>query len=67
MRVEPLVQPLDVLRPAVRVAPMYRYSRPGRGRYREHWQLSLEAIGSADPAIDAEAIQFYSELLRRLG
>src|SRR6185503_13914292 len=34
---------------------------------REHWQLSLEAIGSADPAIDAEVIQFYSELLRRLG
>jgi histidyl-tRNA synthetase len=46
---------------------MYRYGRPGRGRYREHWQLSLEAIGSADPAIDAEVIQFYSELLRELG
>jgi histidyl-tRNA synthetase len=49
------------------VAPMYRYSRPGRGRYREHWQLSLEAIGSEDPAVDAEVIQFYVELLRRLG
>jgi histidyl-tRNA synthetase len=49
------------------VAPMYRYSRPGRGRYREHWQLSLEAIGSEDPAVDAEVIQFYAELLRRLG
>ena len=52
---------------AYTVAPMYRYARPGRGRYREHWQLSLEAIGSADPAIDAEVIQFYAELLRRLG
>jgi len=52
---------------AYTVAPMYRYSRPGRGRYREHWQLSLEAIGSADPAVDAEVIQFYVELLRRLG
>ena len=52
---------------AYTIAPMYRYGRPGRGRYREHWQLSLEAIGSADPAIDAEVIQFYSELLRRLG
>jgi histidyl-tRNA synthetase len=52
---------------AYAIAPMYRYSRPGRGRYREHWQLSLEAIGSADPAIDAEVIQFYVELLRRLG
>ena len=49
------------------IAPMYRYGRPGRGRYREHWQLSLEAIGSADPAIDAEVIQFYSGLLRDLG
>ena len=52
---------------AYTIAPMYRYGRPGRGRYREHWQLSLEAIGSADPAIDAEVLQFYVELLRRLG
>jgi histidyl-tRNA synthetase len=49
------------------IAPMYRYGTPGRGRYREHWQLSLEAIGSSGPEIDAEVIQFYAELLRRLG
>jgi histidyl-tRNA synthetase len=42
---------------AYTVAPMYRYSRPQRGRYREHWQLSVEAIGSADPAVDAEIVQ----------
>jgi histidyl-tRNA synthetase len=48
------------------IAPMYRYGRPGRGRYREHWQLSLEAIGSPGPAIDAEVIHFYVELLGRL-
>jgi histidyl-tRNA synthetase len=52
---------------AYTIAPMYRYGAPGRGRYREHWQLSLEALGSADPAIDAEILQFYVELLRRLG
>ena len=52
---------------AYTIAPMYRYGRPGRGRYREHWQLSLEALGSPDPAIDAEVLQFYTELLRRLG
>jgi histidyl-tRNA synthetase len=52
---------------AYTIAPMYRYGAPGRGRYREHWQLSVEAIGSADPAIDAEVIQLYHELLRRLG
>jgi histidyl-tRNA synthetase len=49
------------------IAPMYRYSAPQKGRYREHWQLSVEAIGSADPALDAEVIQLYDELLRRLG
>ena len=49
------------------IAPMYRYGAPGRGRYREHWQLSLEAIGTDDPAIDAEIIGFYDTLLRRLG
>jgi histidyl-tRNA synthetase len=49
------------------VVPMYRYARPQRGRYREHWHLSVEAIGSADPAIDAELIQLYDTLLQRLG
>ena len=52
---------------AYTIAPMYRYGAPGRGRYREHYQLSVEAIGSADPAIDAEIIELYHELLRRLG
>ena len=49
------------------IGTMYRYAAPQRGRYREHWQLSVEAIGSADPAIDAEVIQLYDELLARLG
>jgi histidyl-tRNA synthetase len=49
------------------IASMYRYGAPGRGRYREHWQLSLEAIGTDDPAIDAEIIGLYDTLLRRLG
>ncbi len=52
---------------AYTIAPMYRYGAPGRGRYREHYQWSVEAIGSADPALDAEVIQLYRELLRRLG
>jgi histidyl-tRNA synthetase len=48
------------------IGPMWRYDRPQKGRYREHWQLSVEAIGTDDPAIDAEIIQLYAELLRRL-
>ncbi len=46
---------------------IYRYGRPQKGRYREHWQLDVEAIGSDDPAVDAEVIQLYDTLLRRLG
>ena len=49
------------------VAPMYRYTAPQRGRFREHWQWSVEALGSADPALDAELVQLYVEFLRRLG
>ncbi len=49
------------------IGPMWRYDRPQRGRYREHWQLSVEAIGTDDPAVDAEVIQLYEELLRRVG
>ena len=49
------------------IAPMYRYGAPGRGRYREHWQASVEALGTDDPAIDAELIQLYDALLARLG
>jgi histidyl-tRNA synthetase len=49
------------------IGPMWRYDRPQRGRYREHWQLSVEAIGTDDPAVDAEVIQLYDELLRRVG
>jgi histidyl-tRNA synthetase len=46
---------------------MYRYTAPQRGNFREFWQLSVEAIGSDDPALDAEVIQVYDELLARLG
>ncbi|MBD0329077.1 MAG: histidine--tRNA ligase [Thermoleophilia bacterium] len=49
------------------IAPMWRYDRPQRGRYREHWQLSVEAIGTADPAVDAEVIRLYADILARLG
>ncbi|MGH2932510.1 MAG: histidine--tRNA ligase [Gaiellaceae bacterium] len=49
------------------VGPMWRYSAPQRGRYREHWQVSVEAIGSDDPAVDAEIVQLYDTWLRTLG
>jgi histidyl-tRNA synthetase len=49
------------------IETIYRYGRPGKGRFREHWQLDVEAIGSEDPAVDAEVIQLYDTLLGRLG
>ncbi|MET0560577.1 MAG: histidine--tRNA ligase [Gaiellaceae bacterium] len=49
------------------IASMYRYGAPGKGRHREHWQASVEAVGSDDPAVDAELIQLYDALLERLG
>jgi histidyl-tRNA synthetase len=36
--------------------PMFRYAAVQRGRYREHYQFGAEAIGSDDPALDAELI-----------
>jgi len=42
------------------------YERPQAGRFREHHQFNYEAIGDADPALDAEVIdmswQFYKSL-----
>jgi histidyl-tRNA synthetase len=36
--------------------PMFRYAAVQKGRYREHYQFGVEAIGSDDPAVDAELI-----------
>ena len=48
------------------IGPVYRYSAPQRGKFREFWQFNVEAMGSNDPALDAEVIQLFDELLRRL-
>ena len=49
------------------VAPMYRYAAPQAGRYREHYQFGVEAIGSDDPAVDAEVIALQAAWYRALG
>lgn len=36
--------------------PHFRYEQPQSGRYRQHTQVGVEAIGSMDPALDAEVI-----------
>lgn len=47
--------------------PMFRYERPQAGRQRQFWQLGVEAIGSADPALDAEVIQAAKAYLDAVG
>jgi histidyl-tRNA synthetase len=48
-------------------APNFRYDRPQAGRYREHHQFGIEAIGDEDPAIDAEVIEMLWRLYEELG
>jgi histidyl-tRNA synthetase len=49
------------------LAPLFRYERPQKGRYRQHWQLGIETIGLDDPDVDVEVIAFGHGLLRELG
>ena len=45
----------------------FRYERAQKGRYRQFWQIGAEAIGSDDPAVDAESIALLAEILEELG
>jgi histidyl-tRNA synthetase len=49
------------------LSSFFRYERPQAGRYRQFWQIGAEAIGSADPAVDAELILLLGELLEAIG
>jgi histidyl-tRNA synthetase len=49
------------------VAPLFRYERPQKGRYRQHWQLGAEVLGVDDPDVDVEVISFVAGFLSDLG
>lgn len=49
------------------MGPMFRYDRPQKGRYRQFYQLDVEAIGSGSAALDAEVIEIAREWLRQVG
>jgi histidyl-tRNA synthetase len=49
------------------MGPMFRYDRPQKGRYRQFFQLDVEAIGSGAAALDAEVIELARDWLRELG
>lgn len=49
------------------IASMFRYDRPQAGRYREHHQFGVEAIGDGSPRQDVELIDLAYRLYTRLG
>ena len=49
------------------VTPAFRYERPQAGRYRQHHQLGVEALGTDDPAIDVEVIALAHRFYRAIG
>jgi histidyl-tRNA synthetase len=49
------------------VGPNFRYERPQAGRYRQHHQVGMEAIGSADPDLDVELVTLLWDFYASLG
>jgi histidyl-tRNA synthetase len=49
------------------LSSFFRRERPQKGRFRQFWQIGTEAIGSDDPAVDAESILLLAELLEAVG
>jgi len=49
------------------LSSFFRHERAQAGRYREFWQVGAEALGSDDPAVDAESIALLWTLLSEMG
>jgi histidyl-tRNA synthetase len=49
------------------IAPTFRHENPQQGRYRQHFQLGVEAIGPADADLDVEVIALAHDFFASLG
>ena len=49
------------------LGPMFRHETPQAGRYRQFWQVDVEAVGCTGPDVDAELIALSARLWQRLG
>lgn len=49
------------------LSPIFRYERPQSGRYRQHHQFGVEALGDGDASVDAEVIELGWRLLESFG
>ncbi len=58
--IEHKLHALDPVAKLYYLGPMFRYERPQKGRYRQFHQIGAEAIGVADPRIDAQVLAMLS-------
>jgi len=49
------------------IGPVFRYERPQAGRFRQHNQFNVEALGEQDPALDLEIMSIAWQLYAELG
>ncbi len=49
------------------LCPVFRYERPQAGRFRQHHQFGVEAIGDGDPSVDAEVIGLAWAFMHEIG
>jgi histidyl-tRNA synthetase len=49
------------------MGPMFRHERPQKGRYRQFYQIGVEALGLDHPHVDIEIIVMLHTLFTRLG
>ena len=48
------------------LAPFFRYEHPQAGRFRQFWQFGFEVLGELSPALDAQVIQIFYNILKEL-
>jgi histidyl-tRNA synthetase len=49
------------------LGPMFRHERPQKGRYRQFYQIGVEALGLDHPHVDVEVLAMLHALFARLG
>jgi len=47
--------------------PMFRHERPQKGRFRQFYQIGVEALGTSDPKLDAEILLMLRLFLEQIG
>ncbi len=65
--VESEMYQIEPVRKLFYLGPMFRRERPQKGRQRQFYQIGAEALGRADPLIDAEVLLLLGDFFSRVG